>query len=732
MFKSIGTFFVALMILLVGEIVNAQVAPNYFSYTGYAGLSGGQDTYTTPWPVQSMVVSSLTYSGPNEMSLAIGNCPIGVPIGSCHFGIRWCYDTPGVYNSTISFRASLVSSDGTLSPGHDADVIYTITILENPNSSSRCQPVVTPSPTPAVTPTPTPSVDISVSSVRLAQVVYNPQFTTSAELPLGDNYLPLISAETSNFTAVLGKSASFSPIIKLKNPDGVSLSGTYTVVIKDSNNLVVSQSQPLDVSTLSSSGQYEISASQMAPLSPQQSFIPAVVGNSSLKAVVVASLNASVTSTIKDLSVSTIKTYSPTIGLMKVSGTDSRKYKNVSASSFNQFMSLSGYLSSVLPVSDNSIQLKDSGAIYGALNLSKKDTIVNDVMLLDARRRILNLNRALAVVDPSYMAYIDDISTEGYVYPLVSHVAIVNGANLGSLPHELGHTFGVGYELNKATTPSHDRLFNGYNASFTGPIGVSIQKPSFMDETLIFPETPTNMPWVDDRTYSLIFNYLRFPIIDPKTILVSGILSDTGSVSQLAVFDIPNGVATSSQSGGDLSINTLDKNGILLNSVTIKSDFRRRVRRAPGDTRPSIEVGTLAPISVELPASPNIAYVQVKQNQKEILKSSIIGGLLVSTINRIPLTAFKAIGCIRPADKLLFAQKEKDVLVKLAIAAQKVMDSKNPQVAPILLDGIVLGIKAVTSNTFISMDAFDLSPNDAVAQIKLIKKNFQDNYVKGK
>ena len=122
-------------------------------------------------------------------------------------------------------------------------------------------------------------------------------------------------------------------------------------------------------------------------------------------------------------------------------------------------------------------------------------------------------------------------------------------------------------------------------------------------------------------------------------------------------------------------------------------------------------------------ADERIATIQIIQDNKIIAKSSINGLKLIGIINRIPLDAFKAIGCNKVKDKPKFAQKEKDALLRIATAVQKVLDSKNPASAKMPLAALILGLKLVTSEKYVPASVDAISQSSAVAEIKLIIKS---------
>ena len=153
-----------------------------------------------------------------------------------------------------------------------------------------------------------------------------------------------------------------------------------------------------------------------------------------------------------------------------------------------------------------------------------------------------------------------------------------------------------------------------------------------------------------------------------------------------------------------------------------------------GYTGPETIAVDAIPFAVELPASDQISYVQIKRNNQIIAKSSIHSLKLLGIINRIPLDAFKAIGCNKKHDQPKYAQKERDALLKLAIISQNLLDSKHPELAKLPLRTLILSIKAMTSNKYYPAEIDQLSQSSAVAEIKAIIKSLDKKSVtkKGK
>lgn len=123
---------------------------------------------------------------------------------------------------------------------------------------------------------------------------------------------------------------------------------------------------------------------------------------------------------------------------------------------------------------------------------------------------------------------------------------------------------------------------------------------------------------------------------------------------------------------------------------------------------------------MELAAVPGIVSIQVVHNEKVLLKKSLKGLNLVGIIDRIPLNAFKAIGCNKAQDIQKFAQKEKDALRFLALQSQTILDSKKPQGAKLTLAALILALKLTTKDKYFTDQLDELSPSNAIIEIKKI------------
>jgi hypothetical protein len=561
------------------------------------------------------------------------------------------------------------------------------------------------------------NLDVSVSEVKLAQVVYNPQSNPTGKIKAP--YVPLVSGSSTTFLAVQGKSASFEVTVSKLPTTSVLSSGTFRIKIIDTvSNNVISQSGLIDYSQLNNSSKFVITADKMFPLSPAASFIPNTAGVRQYSAIVETS-NTQVTNTPKAISINTIKTYAPTIEVVRVTNNFTAPPTNLT---FNNYLSLSPYLSSILPVSDKAITLKDGGSVIG-VPTSGEDTEIEDLRTLDRRARFDKVNRIVAIVDPKYLTSNgNDSDLRGYNYPNLSKVSVVGTKSLITFAHELAHSFGANYELSEY---GETVLSNGYQGDPTGFLGTTktLQSAySFLDG-LDSTQDLNKLPWIDDRTYSNIFNYFQNPIIDPKTVLVSGILSKNGTLSNISTISIPNGVETISETEGDLTLKALDMNNNVLQATSIKTHFYKEYESPNGSAKVGhIEVDRI-PFAIEIAENVKITQIQILKDNKEILKQTVSGLTLVGIIDRMPLESFRALGCPKASETPKYALKEKEALRVIALQAQKLISSKKPASARILLEGLVLAIKVTTKAQYYTSNLDEISPANAILEIKKIIKS---------
>ena len=574
----------------------------------------------------------------------------------------------------------------------------------------------------------TSEATLSVKEVKLAQVVYNPQIIPPAFTDIGYSRLDL--GNMKYFNAVLGKSASFSVKVKYDGDIAKIPHGFYQLQIQNSSGQVLMQSELRPYGEFSVSQEVTISAEEMLPLSPQLSFIPREVGEFSLKAVVVPQSNDVKGVNLEGLVINVVKTYTPSVGLVRIKPSRYLDYAATSESSFLDQMGYSKYLSEVMPVADNSFNYFDGGAVSGtsdSTNFTGSDgkTIrlgeQIDLVTLDFKRVALNLNRAVGLVSDGYFSYHSHASATGVMYPSTPYVALASENNQASITHELGHTFGANYELYKF---KGNKLFDGYNANTKGyfkNFGSIKSNRSFMDDD-DGKEFVDYTPWIDDRTYSIMFWKMTTPDIDPVTDLVSFVLTDTNDVFYSSIHKIDNGVLTSSESAGDLSITLLDNEGHSLSSLKKTRNFTAIVRPKAGANIQTVVQTRAIPVSVQMPHDESVESVSIQIAGKEIKRLNVDGLEVVSLITRLPLEAFRGIGCFKSRDKDEFRQREKNYLIGLAQKTQKTLDRGEKIKARLAISELIVNTRVYTDSRYNAKDASEVSPKDAISKLEGISK----------
>jgi hypothetical protein len=141
--------------------------------------------------------------------------------------------------------------------------------------------------------------------------------------------------------------------------------------------------------------------------------------------------------------------------------------------------------------------------------------------------------------------------------------------------------------------------------------------------------------WIDFTTYGIILqNLVSPPLLDPAVVIVSGVLTESGEFTFGPSAALPNGTLSASNPSGDLSINTLDQNGKILNSVSIQQDFTVNVLYQPGKVSgPAVVDAGAMPVVVTLPFESTVDSFSVVQNGKIIKQTSLnaqtLQGLIV-------------------------------------------------------------------------------------------------------
>jgi hypothetical protein len=587
---------------------------------------------------------------------------------------------------------------------------------------------------------------IKVDSASFVQVIYNPILPTNTN---------------SNYDAVAGKSASFSIKLTTSGFSSSSLGSVIVNILDGSGKALSSSMRPINLSDLST-GSYLVTPNMM------QNFIPKMTLQNPISiSFTMVGVNGVTANTKTVMSLNVIPTTVPKIGFVQI---DEPAFTSITTGSWtealpstnnvNSILSTNTFLSSIYPVADNSIiyQLRapvqngfsPTGFSYsGGDDTSLDQSFAADEIQMDSLRRLLGLDRMIAIVPKTYFqSHGQPTKRVGAVRkPLPRYTAFVREDALSAVPHELSHTFGVTNEeytlIQNAdgtkTAIYDDTHIAGYDATsgqsyaISPNVSGSISAWSIMAPSDI--ANPFRFYWIDDNTYNTVFTKLSQPgPLDPTTVLVSGVLTKSGQFTFNPSLNLPNGHTTSSVPGGDLTVSALDGNGKVTNSVTIQSDFSAIVSYENGATGaslpPTIELSAM-PVVIELPSAASISSLQVSQNGK-ILKTTSLGGqLLVGLISLIPDNAFKSQErCEKDDDRdgrpqtttILRDRKLLNALVSRIQSKLNKGKLKGDDVwdAQELMKLLISEIKHLTYENYMVPDQSKLTQAQVIAQIKSI------------
>ena len=604
---------------------------------------------------------------------------------------------------------------------------------------------------------------LSIASPTFWQVIKNPQ------LPMNDSNV---------IDAVQDKSASFGVFLVGAPGTILPLSGKGTVKITGPDSSAPSTAI-FDFSDFPADGSpYEIKQNMFSP-----SYIPKTEGQQTITATISGSPSiAPVTQTIMQLYVH--KTYAPSIGLVAIKQPDGANCSTPTGEgcigtptggNMAKLYDAIGPMSKMYPVKDNSISfipndstkipaisgsnshclvpffsklcykfsLKYGGLAQDALKLAQLKTQDNALF-----------NRIVGIVSPEYFYNRVLDNWDGVWLPSYPGVVFAKASNAPDDPetilHELAHSFGQNLEaycsgasgINGACpagspVASYDgTTVNGYDATSS-----SCYQYPLADDACTLAESIMNADsdisvvnsWMDDNTYSKVFNALSQPIADPDVFVISGILDSSGQFTFSSSFEVPNGVLTPDAPNGDLTISTLDANNNLINSVTLQSDFTAiaTLAKGAGSNSPIIQLDAI-PVLVSLPTSPNIESIQVtSKNGGIVTKISASSQLLQGIVSDIPDNAFKE--RVRDKDRAhdhdrnTFAPattaqiaKDRDILLKNVSSIQNFLESKHSKEAIEYLSKLIDQIKRMTFSDYTVSNAAQMTQLQVIQGIESI------------
>jgi hypothetical protein len=485
---------------------------------------------------------------------------------------------------------------------------------------------------------------IAISKVRVAQVVYNPTKSLSV----------------ATIDLVQGKSASFEVTLS-----GASLAASNELVDVEvflGANVISKTLQPIPVQSIALAGAsgYIITADKMSSFVTPASSTPLLMR---VKVVPVSSTSA-IATVEYNLSANSIKTYSPQIGILPISGCYKVLAKAACVPPVDTFqiaalLALQTYISDVFPFADQSVKMvsltdsfigsTDTTPVPGA----RSDVgITTDFIKLEVRKLLQTdgsangtaPNRIMGIVPKGYFTFHNRPKTAGITWKarnsagLIFHsqVALVTADAVDVLPHELGHTYGVNGDVDYAgdvsvTVPEGFNARAGSNESNIHA-AISIMGASEMGRTQFDY-------WANPNRYTEWFRTATSTSIDPKVIYVSGMLFADGTFKLLESGISETGILTNDQQG-DLRVQSVDGAGNILNSVTIASNYSVVATQQDDNFEDVDEPSEVSPIAVAIPFNANAVSVELIRNGSKIVAVNLVQLTIREILEKIPNSGF--------------------------------------------------------------------------------------------
>jgi len=291
--------------------------------------------------------------------------------------------------------------------------------------------------------------------------------------------------------------------------------------------------------------------------------------------------------------------------------------------------------------------------------------------------------KAIGIVPQNYFEYHVPFlpGTLGMTFYGCCNAALVVEGAWTAVAHELGHLEGLQvrpekeeYELNP----------NGIGNPTTGfwvdgnlPISFAY---CFMGTEEIHEKLESLSRWVDAPHYTQLFANL--PTKDPEVLLLTALLHKDGTVDLGPLYDIPNGLATEALPG-DYAVRVLNASGQILAQTTFPVSFTMQAE--PHGAQP-VDV---VPLVITVPYSKTAAAIEILRTGQILTRVSPISKTLADAIEAIP-----DFGFVRDPEELRAAllNKAKAIDKMLSVGANNgayhaIFHDLRPKIQLWLVDG---------------------------------------------
>ena len=460
----------------------------------------------------------------------------------------------------------------------------------------------------------------------------------------------------------------------------------------------------------------------------------------------------------------------PKIGFASITDAAMCKYAtgacstSPNSSNFSKLLSTDSFVSAIFPVPDMSV--KYNGSLVSPIispvtaPTQTEDDFATDIMNLETQRLLVSgKDRMVGIVSKSYFPRhgFDHLTGMSHSWNTPSGTRVAKSVLASELapvvvPHELAHTFGVVYEeycYNGNSNPqcvglppnAYDNTIidgndNLAKKTFVWPVpDVTDPFRNPFETTAISIMGPTDFQsgnlgayWIDDRAYSILLaKLLSAAPLDPPTTLISGVLNKNGTFKFGPSVNLPNGVVTAPDVGGDITFNILDSAGKNLGSVTIQSGFSAIVAYDDPATAgpPIIETNTM-PVTIQVPQNTAIESIQVLKGGQIIQKTTASSQLLQGLILNFPDDAFR-IACHHKNETEQEEQRVADAIAaeraelnNLVIKIQTKMNSIKPREAIGPMHELIEKIEQKTMNYLIPDGSAQLTRTEVLSELRAI------------
>lgn len=282
----------------------------------------------------------------------------------------------------------------------------------------------------------------------------------------------------------------------------------------------------------------------------------------------------------------------------------------------------------VMPLAQGRLRFRDEGAsLVGSPNKTRPgDSQISlgqavDIAHLLRFKKILNarsivgggegVQRLVALAADDYFTFHGDASSPaGYVKTQGGEGVVVlnqrytsSEAGDSTLAHELAHSFGVNEEYEINNNPPR---VGGYD-----PID-DIFFDADSKVTIMAKWAPSSIFWIARNTYNTIFKTLIEKPIDPKLVVVTGVLRRDNTIVALDTRILEKGDLTPNENG-PLRFNIRNASGTLLSSTAVRTSFQ--IIKSAGDNQTTDQFGLknidFEPFSIALPFIEEGAIIQV-------------------------------------------------------------------------------------------------------------------------